>query len=646
MHSFKIILCSLPGYKHMNLKSIQICTSYLTRHLTSYSLPPNSITSNYINLNGNLKQGLLEMAMQGLKMKFEGYDLLLNECISQRGLREGQRVQAHMIKTQYLPPVYLRNRLIVFYTKCECLEDARMVFDEMPERNIVSWTAVISGYSKRKDASEALTLFVEMLKSGTEPNEFTFATVLTSCSGFSGLNHGRQIHSHIIKLSFDSHVYVGSSLLDLYAKTGWIHEARGVFDGLTERDVVSCTAIISGYAQLGFDEEAVKLFCQLQKEGMNYNYVTYASVLTAISGLAAYEHGRQVHSYVLRFQLPSYVVLQNSLIDMYSKCGNLTYSRRIFDNMSERTVITWNTMLVGYSKHGRGQDVIKLFELMMEENRVSPDKVTFLALLSGCSHGGIENRGLEFFNEMVSGKTDVQPDIEHYGTVVDMLGRAGQIEKALKFVKDMPFEPTGAIWGSLIGACSVHQNVDIGQYVGSQLLEIEPENAGNYVVLSNLLASAGRWNEVRVIRDMMLEKAVIKEPGKSWIELDKTLHTFHAGDRSHPRMEEVSKKVRDILVKIREAGYVPNVSCVLYDVDEEQKEKILLGHSEKLALAFALICTPQKRAVRVMKNLRICVDCHNFAKFVSKIYKREVFLRDKSRYHRIVDGVCSCGNYW
>lgn len=162
-----MILCALPGYKHMNLKNIPKCTSFLTRHLTSYSLPPNSFTSYYTNSNGNIKQGLLEMALQGLEMKFKGYDLLLNECISQRGLREGQRVQAHMIKTQYLPPVYLRNRLIVFYTKCECLEDARMVFDEMPERNIVSWTAMISGYSKRGYASEALTLFAEMLKSGT-----------------------------------------------------------------------------------------------------------------------------------------------------------------------------------------------------------------------------------------------------------------------------------------------------------------------------------------------------------------------------------------------------------------------------------------------------------------------------------------------
>ncbi|GFY96267.1 pentatricopeptide repeat (PPR) superfamily protein [Actinidia rufa] len=586
------------------------------------------------------------MALQGLEIKFEGYDTLLNECVNRRAVREGQRVHGHMIKTHYHPPVYLRTRLIVLYTKCKCLGDARRVFDEMPERNVVSWTALISAYSQRGYASEALNLFVRMLRSGTEPNEFTFATVLTSCMGSLGIEHGRQIHSLIIKSRLESHIFVGSSLLDMYAKAGKIHEARGVFDGLPKRDVVSCTAIISGYAQLGLDEEALELFRRLQREGMNCNYVTYASVLTALSGLAALDHGKQVHNHVLRSELPSYVVLQNSLIDMYSKCGNLSYSRRIFDNMSERTVISWNAMLVGYSKHGRGREAVELFELMRKENKIKPDGVTFLAVLSGCSHGGTEDRGLEIFYEVVSGKDEVEPEIEHYGCVVDLLGRSGQVEKAFEFIKQMPFNPTAAIWGSLLGACRVHSNVDVGELVGKKLIEIEPENAGNYVILSNLYASSGRWEDVRSVRELMNEKAVVKEPGRSWIELNQTLHTFHASDRTHPRREEVFSKVREVLVKLKEAGYVPDLSCVLHDVDEEQKEKMLVGHSEKLALAFGLIGTPEGKPVQVMKNLRICVDCHNFAKFVSKVYGREVSLRDNNRFHRIVGGICSCGDYW
>ncbi|GAV63916.1 PPR domain-containing protein/PPR_2 domain-containing protein/DYW_deaminase domain-containing protein [Cephalotus follicularis] len=613
---------------------------------TQSTFPPHPPLLKTLCSNGQLREALSEMVIQGPEMKFEGYDALLNACVNQRAIREGQRVHAHMIKTCYLAPVYLRSRFIVFYTKCECLNDARRVLDEMPQRNVVSWTAMISAYSQRGFAPEALHLFVQMLRSGTEPNEFTFATVLTSCTGASGFELGRQIHSLITKRNYESHIFVGSSLLDMYAKGGRIHEARGVFDCLPERDVVCCTAIISGYAQLGLDEEALELFRRLQMEGMSSNYVTYASVLTALSGLTALDQGKQVHNHVLRSQVPSYAVLQNSLIDMYSKCGNLIYSRNVFDNMSDRTVISWNAILVGYGKHGMGKEVVELFKLMREENKVKPDTVTFLAVLCGCSHGGMEDRGLEIFDEMMNGKYGVEPENEHYGCVVDLLARAGRIEEAFEFIKKMPFEPTAAIWGSLLGSCKVHSNFDIGVFVGQHLLEIEPKNAGNYIILSNLYASAGRWEDVRSLRKLMDEKAVRKEPGRSWIELDQILHTFHASDRSHPRREELFSKVIELSVKFKEAGYSPDLSCVLHDVDEEQKEKIVLGHSEKLAMTLGLITTPHGVPIRVIKNLRICVDCHNFAKFMSSVFEREVSLRDKNRFHLIVGGICCCGDYW
>ncbi|KAH9611956.1 hypothetical protein KSS87_007879 [Heliosperma pusillum] len=586
------------------------------------------------------------MAVQGLEMRFEGYNIILNECVNRKALRQGQRVHAHMIKTHYLPPVFLRTRLIILYCKCGCLVSARYVFDEMPERNVVSWTAMISGYSQRGFSLEGLNLFVQMLRSGEEPNEFTFATILPSCIGDFGLKCGRQIHSLIIKSNYNSHIFVGSSLLDMYAKGGKIFEAQTIFDGLTERDVVSCTAMISGYAQLGFDEEAVNLYRKLLREGMTSNYVTYSSLLTSLSGLAALGLGKQVHNHIIRRQVPSYVVLQNSMIDMYAKCGNLIYARRVFDSIPERTVISWNAMLVGYSKHGMGSHVVDLFNLMRKEGKVRPNRVTFLAILSGCSHGGMEDHGLELFNEMVEQKDRVKPDIDHYGCVVDLLGRSGQLNQALDFIRKMPFEPTPAIWGSLLGACRVHANVDVGEFVGRKLLESEPENAGNYVILSNLYSRAGKWDEARTLRELMNEKVVIKEPGRSWIELDQTLHTFYANDRTHPRKDEVHAKVKELAIRLKEAGYEPDLSCVLHDVDDEQKERILLGHSEKLALAFGILCTPEGVALRVIKNLRICVDCHNFAKVISKLYRREVSMRDKSRFHHVEGGVCSCKDYW
>ncbi|KAJ4977131.1 hypothetical protein NE237_002237 [Protea cynaroides] len=339
---------------------------------------------------------------------------------------------------------------------------------------------------------------------GTLPNGFTFATIITSCSGACGLNDGRQIHSLVVKRNFEPHIFVGSSFLDLYAKAGRIHETREIFDRLPQRDVVSCTAIIAGYTELDLDEEALELFSQLQKEGMESNYVTYASVLTALSGLAALDHGRQVHNGVLRSELPSYVFYKNSLIDIYSKCGGLTYSRRVFDGMSEKTVFTWNAMLVGYGTHGLGREVVELFRLMRKENEVQPDSITFMAVISGCSHGGLVDEGLSIFEEMISAENGVEPDIEHHGCVVDLFGRAGRVHRALAFMEQMPFIPTAAIWGSLLGACRVRANVTVEEYVARCLFDIEPQNAGNYVILSNLYASVrkmGRCDHAEAVDD-------------------------------------------------------------------------------------------------------------------------------------------------
>lgn len=376
-----------------------------------------------------------------------------------------------------------------------------------------------------------LTNLILNFLSGIFPNEFTFASTLTACTGPGGIEHGIQVHSLVIKSNFDSHLFVGSSLVDMYAKAGQIQEARRVFDKLPERNVVSCTAIITGYAQLGLDEKALELFCQLQKEGMESNPVTYVSVLTALSGLAALDYGRQVHTQIIRSEVQSNVVLQNSLINMYSKCGSLTYSRRVFDSMPERTVISWNAMLVGYSKHGLGQQVLELFKLMQKE-AVKPDRITLMAVLSGCSHGGLVHEGLDIFYWMVRGQY-VEAEIEHYGCIVDLLGRAGLVDKALIFIKQMPFEPTAGIWDTLLGACHAHSNVPVGEYAALQLFNIDPQNARNYVILSNIFAASGRWEDVINVRRLMKEKTVMKEPGQSWIKLDRKLHAFYVSDQFH-----------------------------------------------------------------------------------------------------------------
>lgn len=504
----KQFFCSLSKKPLLSLKQ------------SSTSLPPNPTDLTMLRSNGYLNQALLEMAEQGFNMKFKGYNALLDECVRKGALREGQRVQSHMIKTRYHPCMYLRTRLIGLYLKSECLSEARRVFDEMPKRTVVPWTAMISGYAQRGYATEALDLFLHMLRSGVAPNEFTLTAVLTSCIGAFGFYHGRQIHCLIVKRLFESDKFIGSSLIDMYAKAGRMLEAQDVFKSLPERDVVLCTAIISGFAQKGLDKEALELFRKLQIERLNFNYVTYASILTALSGLSALELGKQVHGHILRLELPFYLVLQNSLIDMYSKCGNLTYSRRVFDNISERSTVSWNAMLAAYGKHGMGKEVIEVFNLMKKDNRVKPDSITILTVLSGCSHGGIEQIGLEIFGELLQEKDGVGLGIEHYGCVVDLLGRSGQLERALHFIKQMPLQPNAALWGSLLGACKFHQNAAIGEIAGNQLFELEPENVGNYVDLSHIYASTGSWEKLTRLRVLMKRRGMVKGPGKSWIEVD------------------------------------------------------------------------------------------------------------------------------
>ncbi|KAG8094805.1 hypothetical protein GUJ93_ZPchr0012g18957 [Zizania palustris] len=284
---------------------------------------------------------------------------------------------------------------------------------------------------------------------------------------------------------------------------------------------------------------------------------------------------------------------------MYSKCGKLLCSRRVIDNMPERSVISWNAMLMGHRRHGLGNEVVRLFKDLCEE--VKPDSVTLLAALSGYSHGGLVDEGLDIFDIIVQEQSALL-NPGHYGCVIDLLGRSGQLDKALNLIENMSFEPTPAIWSSLLGACRVHANVHVGELVAQKLLDMEPGNAGNYVLLSNIYAAAGMWKDVFKVRKLMLEKTVAKEPGQSWIILDNVLHTFHSSERFHPSKKDVDAKIKEICANIKAASFGPDLSCVLHDVDDEQKESMLLGHSEKLALTFGLMNTPPGLTIQAERS--------------------------------------------
>lgn len=316
----------------------------------------------------------------------------------------------------------------------------------------------------------------------------------------------------------------------------------------------------------------------------------------------------------------------------------------MFDEVLQIDVILWNAMIVGYSKHGLGMEALQLFE-QMHKLGMTPDDVTFVGVLSACSHAGLINEGRYYFDSM-SRDHCIAPKVQHYACMVDLLGRAGCLNEAYDLIKKIPFDPDAAVWGALLAGCRVHANMGLGKVAAEHLYELEPHHSGHYVVLSNMYAASGRWDDVEKVRKKMKDRGVAKEPGLSWIEINHKVHTFLAGDRSHPQTKDIYTVLGILAKHMKYAGYVPNTNFVLHDVEEEQKNHIICYHSEKLAIAFGLINSPPTTTIQIVKNLRVCGDCHSAAKFISKLVSREIVVRDANRFHHFKDGQCSCGDYW
>eukprot|EP01018_Ginkgo_biloba_P025377 Gb_18462 [translate_table: standard] len=554
-------------------------------------------------------------------------------------------------------------------------EDARQLFDKMPEPNIWSWNAMIAGYAQNDRSEEALKFFRLMLREGMTPNPFTFPSVLRASASVEALELGRQVHACVLKIGFDSDVFVGSALVTMYARCGiiddasqvinkmpktdlasWnamvagyvqngrIPDARQVFDKLSQRNVVSWTAMIAGYAQNGFYEEALIFFIQMLRTGTKANQSTFTCVLRACASLAALEQGRQVHSHINKTSFESDVFVKNALITMYAKCGSIEDANQVFRIMPERDVISWNAMISGYAQHGHAKEALQLFEQSRQAG-IKPDEITFVGVLCACSHGGLVDEGWRYFDSMIQDHY-LTPMHEHYACMVDLLGRAGHLDEAEEFINKMPLEPDVVVWGALLSACKTHVNIKLGKRAAEHLFELEPNNDSTYVMLSNIYAAASRWDDAIKVRKMMKNSGVKKKPGCSWIEVKSRVHAFVTGDRSHPQTEKIYAKLERLTEQIEAAGYVADTNLVLHDVPEEEKEHILCHHSEKLAIAFGLLNTTPGKPIRIMKNLRVCFDCHTATKFISKIVGEEIVVRDANRFHHFKDGFCSCRGYW
>ncbi|KAJ7517809.1 hypothetical protein O6H91_21G040700 [Diphasiastrum complanatum] len=404
------------------------------------------------------------------------------------------------------------------YVKCGRTEDARELFNNFSQRDVVSWTTMIAGYAQNGLGKEALALYEQMKQEGVQPNNVTFVLLLKACARLAALEQGKQLHSDIIRRGFQSDVIVASTLVDMYAKCGHTEDARELFNNVSERDVVSWTAMIAGYAQNGLGKEALALYEQMKLEGVQPSNVTFVLLLKACASLAALEQGKQLHSDIIKRGFQSDVIVGNTLVDMYAKCGRTKDALELFNNMSERNVVSWTAMIAGYAQNGLGKEALSLFDQMQREG-TKPNEVTYICVLSACAHSRLVDEGRYVFDSMCKNH-GVTPTREHYACMVDLLGRAGCLSDAELFIHKMPIQPDSVVWMTLLGAARNHGHVEIGKRAFDHVIKLEPKDAAPYVLLSNIYAAAGRKDELAKIRNEMKDAGVKEMPGCSWIKVD------------------------------------------------------------------------------------------------------------------------------
>eukprot|EP00253_Pinus_taeda_P000868 PITA_00868 len=585
-----------------------------------------------------------QMEKAGIRPDTFTFNFVLKACAGLLSLGEGKEIHDQIIRVGLESDLFVGNALVGMYSKCGEMGKARQVFDKMPKRDVVSWNEMIAGYAINGPYEEAIALHYKMQESGIEPDSFSYNFVFKACAEMSALVEGKAIHDHAFRSGFESVVFVGNSLVAMYAKCGELESAREVFDRIPTKDVVSWNTMIGGYAHNGSCDEALCLFNQMQSEGVKPTTVSMASVIPVFAELAALQQAKWIHGYIIKSGFDSDVFVGSALVDLYAKCGSIETARQVFDKMLKRNVVSWSAMIDGYGMYGQGDKALEIFS-QMQQRGVKPDHVTFICVLSACSHAGLVEEGWHYFDCMIRDHC-ITPCGEHYACMVDLLGRAGHLDEARNFIEKMPFEPGTNVWGALLGACSIHCNIELGEWVAKRVFDLDPKNAGRYVLLSNIYAAAGRWNDVVKVRALMRERGVRKIAGCSSIEVNNRIHAFLVGDKSHPESEKIYAMLEDLGELMKDAGYVPNTNFVLHDVEEEVKEDLLGSHSEKLAIAFGLLSTSPGTPIRITKNLRVCGDCHIATKYISKIVKREIIVRDANRFHVVKEGLCSCGDYW
>lgn len=556
----------------------------------------NSIISGFAQQDrfGEALYYFVRMHREDFVLNEYSFGSALSACSGLKNIKIGAQIHALIAKTRFFSNVYMGSALVDMYGKCGSVSCGQRAFDDMSGRNRVSWNSLITCYEQNGPASTALQVFLRMMDCGIEPDELTYASVVSACASLSAIKEGKQIHARVMKCNkLRDDLVLGNALVDMYAKCNKINEARCIFDRMPvrnvvsetsmvsgyakvasvrtarlmfakmmERNIVSWNALIAGYTQNGENEEALRLFRLLKRESVCPTHYTFGNLLNACANLTDLQLGRQAHTHVLkhgfRFQFgeESDIFVGNSLIDMYMKCGSVEDASLVFKTMMERDWVSWNAMIVGYAQNGYGNKSLELFKNMLASGE-KPDHVTMIGVLCACSHAGLVEEGRHHFSSM-SREHGLVPLKDHYTCMVDLLGRAGCLDEAKNLIETMPMKPDAVVWGSLLGACKVHHNIRLGKYVAEKILEIDPSNSGPYVLLSNMYAELGRWGDVVRVRKLMRKRGVIKQPGCSWIEVQGHVSVFMVKDKKHPQRKAIYSVLNALIKQMKRAGYLPD----------------------------------------------------------------------------------------
>ncbi|KAL0544033.1 hypothetical protein IC582_019144 [Cucumis melo] len=511
----------------------------------------NAIISGFV-ANGLASKGFQfyeKMRLEGVMPDKYTFPCVVRTCCE---VKEVKKIHGCSLKMGLELDVFVGSALVNTYLKNGSMEDAQKVFGELPMRDVVLWNAMINGYAKIGCLDEALEVFRRMHVEGIAPGRFTITGILSIFASRGDLDNGKTVHGIVVKMGYDSGVAVSNALIDMYGKCKHIGDALIIFEMINEKDIFSWNSIISVHEQCGDHHGTLRLFDKMLGSGILPDLVTITTVLPACSHLAALMRGREIHGYMIingfgkddENGAIDDLHVSNAVMDMYAKCGSMNNALKIFDSMSNKDVASWNIMIMGYGMHGYALEALDMFSRMCEAE-FKPDEVTLVGVLSACNHAGFVSQGRLFFAQMES-TFGVIPTIEHYTCVIDMLGRAGHLEDAYEVAQKMPIQANPVVWRALLGACRLHGNAELAEVAARQVLQLEPEHCGSYVLMSNVYGVIGRYEEVLEVRKTMKEQNVKKTPGCSWIELKDGMHVFRTGDRTHSELNALTNQLCDI----------------------------------------------------------------------------------------------------